>query len=113
MSSSESHRDQPEAPERLYELRSLLVDLHKTLINSERITYAQFFGAVGSPGAFLHLITHDPWFAWLRPLSAFITTIDEALDGDDPVTAADLQRYIREMRTVTFRNGRGIRTSLF
>jgi hypothetical protein len=74
------------AREDLEQLREGLMTLHKTLIDSERVGYEQTFGAIGSPNDFLRLLLSDPWFAWLRPLSAFISSVDEALDAEEPVT---------------------------
>lgn len=74
---------------RLQDLRRSLVDLHKILVESERVTYEQAVGAIPNPNHFLKLLTTDPWFAWLHPLSLFIVAIDAALDGDpDPLTPA-------------------------
>ena len=65
----------------LPELREALLKLHKTLVESERTTYEQTIGTITSPNHFLQLLTNDPWFAWLHPISLLIVTIDEALDA--------------------------------
>src|SRR5436190_18887291 len=71
--------------ERLEEVRHGLLTLHKALVYSERITYEQTVGAIKSPNHFLQLLTRDPWFAWLQPLSQLIVAIDEALDAKEPL----------------------------
>jgi hypothetical protein len=70
--------------------------LHKTLIDSERAVYEANVGPVQSPHHFFQLLTTDPWFAWLRPLSQLIVAIDEALDGPEPLTTETVNALISE-----------------
>ncbi len=81
----------------LEEVRHALLALHKTLVDSERVTYEKTVGAIRSPNQFLQLLTTDPWFAWLQPLSQLIVSIDEALDSkDEPLTQATVDATIKE-----------------
>jgi hypothetical protein len=43
-------------------------------------------GPIHSPHHFFQLLTNDPWFAWLRPVSQLIVAIDEDLDGTESLT---------------------------
>jgi hypothetical protein len=45
--------------QRLQELRNELLNLHKALIDSERVTYEQTIGAIQSPNHFLQLLTPE------------------------------------------------------
>jgi hypothetical protein len=81
---------------RLEEVRHALLTLHKTLVDSERVTYEKTVGAIGSPSQFLKLLTTDPWFAWLQPLSQLIVSIDEALDAKEPLTDAVAEAALKE-----------------
>lgn len=72
----------------LTDVRNTLLQLHKTLVDSERVGYEAAVGAIQSPNHFLHLLTHDPWFVWLHPLSQLVVSMDEALDGKEPLTIA-------------------------
>src|ERR1043166_2594770 len=83
---------------RLEEVRLALLTLHKALVDSERITYEKIVGAVQSPNHFLHLLTTDPWFAWLQPLSQLIVSIDESLDAKEPLTRAVVEAHVKEAR---------------
>src|SRR5262245_655855 len=83
---------------RLAELRGRLLALHKILIESERIGYEQTFGALESKQQFLQLVIDDPWFAWLRPLSALLSALDEALDAEPAVTAQVAKEFRRQVR---------------
>ena len=62
----------------LQKVREALLELHKTLVDSERVGYEAALGPIPSPNHFLRLLSSDPWFAWLLPLSGLIVTIDEA-----------------------------------
>jgi hypothetical protein len=81
---------------RLAALRSALLVLHKALVDSERIEYERTIGKIQSPNHFLHLLTTDPWFAWLSPLSQLIVSMDEVLDGKAPLTTAQADVLSRQ-----------------
>ena len=86
------------ARQRLTELRHALLKLHKTLVDSERIGYEKTIGQIKSPNHFLQLLTSDPWFAWLRPLSQLIVAMDEALDAEEPLTAAKVDTLTQQAK---------------
>lgn len=73
-----------DARSRLKEQRDLLLNLHKALLDSERTSYELVHGTISSPAAFLQLLINDPWFAWLRPVTALLVQIDEALAAKKP-----------------------------
>ena len=84
--------------ERLIDLRNGLLKLHKTLLESERMTYERDVARITSPKQFLDLVLNDPWFGWLRDLSQFIVLIDETLDFEEPATMAEADRLIAQAR---------------
>jgi len=63
-------------------LRDRLLQLHKTLLDSDRAAYERAYGPVGSSGEWLQLVLGHEHFAWLRPFSGLIVRIDEWLAGD-------------------------------
>ncbi len=81
----------------LSELRIKLLDLHKILLNAERVTYEQVRGTV-SRGELLQLAINDDRFAWLHQLSQLIVQIDDLLHGDEPVTKEAIATLITEVR---------------
>lgn len=90
--------------QRLTDLREPLFALHKAVIDSERISYEQTMGTIPSPNHFLQLLTGDPWFAWLQPLSQLVVTVDEALDEKEPLTTTgvtDLMQQVARMLVAT------------
>jgi len=82
--------------QRLTDLRHALLKLHKALVDSERVGYEKTIGQIQSPNHFLQLLTTDPWFAWLRPLSQLIVAMDEALDADEPLTQPTVDALVRQ-----------------
>lgn len=81
---------------RLEILRLSLLNLHKALVDSERVEYEKTIGKIKSPNHFLQLLTNDPWFAWLSTLSQLIVSMDEALDEKEPLTPAAVEALITQ-----------------
>ena len=67
----------------LTEMRRLLLQLHKTLIDWQREDYEGQYGRLQTPQLLQVLFDH-PEFAWLRTMSGLIVSIDEALDVKSP-----------------------------
>lgn len=86
---------EPESQRQLSEIRDTLLALHKALIEYDRVRYEVTMGAISSPNHFLSLVTSDPWFAWLHPLSELIVAIDQVLDESEPVTREEIDTLIR------------------
>ena len=87
--------------QKLVELRLILLDLHKALLDSERTSYEISRGAIGSPSAFLQLLINDPSFQWLRPITTLIVQIDETLAAKKPpASERDFEQLITDMRAL-------------
>lgn len=80
----------------LLELHGALLHLHKILIESERRVYEESIGPIHSPNHFFQLLTGDPWFAWLRPISQLIVTIDATLDSRERTTDEHVDAVMRQ-----------------
>ena len=86
---------------RLTELRQTLLHLHKALLDSERTAYEIVHGPIGSPAAFLQLLIHDNWFAWLRPVTTLLVQIDETLAAKKPPAAErEFEQLIADTRAL-------------
>jgi len=86
------------ARQRLTEVRGPLLELHKTLLESERVSYEKTFGKIASPFQFLKLVTDDPWFGWLRPVTQLVAAVDEALEAKEPLTTAGVDGLLARAR---------------
>lgn len=92
---------------RLTSLRNGLLQLHKTLLDSEHGTYERDVERVTSRGQLLSLVLHDPWFSYLHELSELVVLIDETLDAEDHATAFDADRLIQQSRQLLSPNENG------
>ena len=78
----------PDSPQRaavraaLRDVSKMLIPLHRHLIDAAKSDYAFAYAPVNSPGHLLRLINEDPFFAWLKPLTAIIVEIDEMARRD-------------------------------
>jgi hypothetical protein len=99
----------PETPltRKLGAVRLALLRLHKTLLEAERVRYERDHGRIENGGALLQLVIHDPWFAWLRPLSGLVVEIDEELEGEQPMTEEAGAAAITQVRTMLDANDQG------
>ena len=68
-----------ESRERLTKVRTVLLRIHKTLLDFEREGYERARGKITNSYEFLQLVMGDAWFAWLRQLSELIVEMDELL----------------------------------
>jgi len=66
---------------RLKEVRTVLLRVHKALLEHEREGYEREHGKIANSYEYLNLVMHNPWFAWLRHLSELIVQIDEVVDA--------------------------------
>lgn len=78
----------PDTPERaelraaLREVSKLLLPLHRALIEVAKEDYAFEVGPIDKPAQLLQLLTDDPFFAWLKPITSLIVDIDEMTRTD-------------------------------
>ena len=68
--------------QRMENARRAMLHVHRALLEAERIRYERMHGRVENSATLLQLLMNDPWFVWLRPMSALIVQIDEWLEQD-------------------------------
>lgn len=61
----------------LRDLWKQLLPLHRALIDAARDEYIASVAPVAGPTHLLQLLNEDPFFTWLKPLTAVIVEIDE------------------------------------
>src|SRR5437867_7780848 len=94
---------------KLDKLRRALLQLHKALLDAQRIRYERENGRVESRGELLALVLEDASFEWLRVLSALIARVDELAEADDKDARAELRGVIERLRTlVRFEGNDGV-----
>ena len=89
-------------------LRSALLELHKTLLDAQRVRYEREYGRIESRGELLDLVLRNESFEWLRVLSALIAQLDELTAVDDRDAGAEMRAVIDKLRAlVRFEGNRG------
>jgi hypothetical protein len=83
---------------RLGPVREAMLNLHRNLLDAERMAYERLHGRVPGSADVLQLAIHDPWFAWLRPLTALLVAMDEAMLEDSPDADARVPALLEEAR---------------
>ena len=86
-----------ETRQRLNELRTRLLALHKALLEDAKGQYEMDRGRVAGAGALLQLVINDPWFAWLHQMSEIIVRIDGVTAPDATGTEADARGLIDQI----------------
>jgi hypothetical protein len=74
--------------EDLSALRPHLLDLHRRLLEAERVDLERYGGRL-TGAEFLQIASQSFRLAWLRPLSELIAAIDEAQEADEAEPAAE------------------------
>ena len=78
--------DDTELRLRLDDVSHALRPLHKALVDLVQADYEKRQGRpVGGPVQLFQLLTRDPFFLWLHPMSALMAEIDELYDQKEPV----------------------------
>ena len=85
-----------ETRDNLTRVRTVLLRLHKTLLDFEREGYEREGGKIGNSYEFLQLVMGDAWFAWLRQLSELIVEIDELLASKETPKEETAQALIQQ-----------------
>ena len=88
--------------QRLEEVRLQLLRLHKAVLDAEKVRYERANGRVDGGLALFHLVSNDPFFAWLRPMTTLIVQFDEKLDAkrDPPLTEDESKLLLEETRAL-------------
>ena len=71
----------------LHTIRTVLLVLHKTLMDAQKLLYEARYGPIGGPNEYFKVVLEDEEFVWLRTFSLLIVEIDEAIYSKrNPVT---------------------------
>lgn len=88
--------DDTEKRARLDEITHILRALHKMLVDLVKHEYErQEQRPVAGPVELFNLLTQDPFFLWLHPMSALMAEIDELYDQKEPI-ADDAMAGVRD-----------------
>ena len=82
------------------ELRHMLLVLHKSLLDAQRVRYEREHGRIPSSQAFLGLVLEHPSFAWLRSMSALIARLDEWMEEGEASSQDELSGMVGALRSL-------------
>jgi hypothetical protein len=91
------------------DVRHSLLELHRSLLDAQRIRYERDHGRIETSGEFLGLVLEHRVFEWLRELSALIAQLDEWLEGGDKATPGDFEEILASLRSMIQAGGAGTR----
>ncbi len=87
-------------------LSKSMLGLHKTLLDAAKVDYEAANGQIASIGQYFQLVVDDPFFAWLRKISALIALIDEAVSVRRPATESEAKGLENEAKLLlNFQDG--------
>lgn len=78
--------------ETLDQTRASALAVHGALIETTRRGWERRHGRVPDAATLLRLLTDDPEFSWLAPLTTLIASLDEAMHDTAPESMARAQR---------------------
>jgi len=87
------------------ELRHALLELHKSMLDAQRVRYERDHGRIESAGEFLGIVLEHPEFGWIRELSALIAQLDEWRDLSDEASDPDLAAITDALRKLVKAGG--------
>lgn len=89
---------------RLEALAAALRQFHSALLDVAKSDYEFLHGPVTSPFTLFNLVTSDPAFQWLRPLSGLMSTLDEVIDQKNTLLGERQLGDVRQAYGLLFGN---------
>ena len=86
-------------------VRHAVLELHKAMIDAQRILYERIHGRVATSSEFLGLVLEHPEFEWIRALSALIAQLDEWREDPEEGGEAGLADLLAALRSLLQRDG--------
>lgn len=78
--------------EQLKKLALILRHLHSSLLDAVKLDYENQHGSIKGPLILFNLVTNDPFFSWLRPLSGQMAALDQLMDEKKDITKTDISK---------------------
>src|SRR5258706_15847810 len=87
------------------ELRHAMLELHKALLDAQRIRYERDHGRIRTASESLGLALEPPSFSWLRSLWALIAQLDEWLEEREERGEDELRALVEALRSLLAPDG--------
>jgi hypothetical protein len=82
------------------DVRHGLLELHRELLDAQRIRYEREHGRIQTSGEFLGLVLEHPMFEWLRELSALIAQLDEWMENRGAASDDVFDQIVARLRSM-------------
>jgi hypothetical protein len=85
---------------KLNDLAQAMRSTHSTLLEVVKKEYELNHGTIKGPFAYFQLVTNDPVFQWLRPLSGMMASLDDLLDNKrdlKPLDAKEIKLEVEQL----------------
>lgn len=89
-------------------VRKIVLELHKALMDAQRIRYEKHHGRISNSSELLGLLLEHPQFAWLRELSVLIARLDEWQEGGEEASDEELAVIVSALRGLIEVNGKHV-----
>lgn len=87
------------------EVRRAMLELHRRMIDAQRIRYERLHGRIETTSQFLGLVLEHPDFEWIRALSALVAQLDEWRDAAGEASDQELAAIFEALRRLIQRDG--------
>ena len=91
--------------DRFDDVRHGLLELHKAMIDAQRIRYERAHGRIETTSEFLGLVLEHPEFEWIRAFSALIAQLDEWREASASSSDRELEDILEAVRLLLQREG--------
>jgi hypothetical protein len=95
-------------PSFIEDLRLSTLDLHKALMDAQRVRYERDHGRIRTAGELLGLVLEHPAFAWLRTLSALIARLDEWIEAREEAGEEELVALVDALKSLIEMHGKDV-----
>jgi hypothetical protein len=86
-------------------LRLELLELHRSVIEAQRIDYERTHGRVETNAEFLGLVLNHPQFEWIRVLSSLIASMDALEDAGAAAGEGEREALLGRLRDLLHPRG--------
>jgi hypothetical protein len=81
----------------IHDTRAAALEIHAALVETTRRAWERRHGRVAGGMALFKLVTEDPEFAWLAPLTSVISELDAALADPAPESVQRARLLVRAL----------------
>ena len=86
-------------------VRHALLELHKAMIDAQRVRYEREHGRIATASEYLGIVLEHPQFEWIRSLSALMAQLDEWREEAGAASGLEFEDILDAVRLLLQRDG--------